>query len=150
MAAILYFAAMVGWLTQKDRPSRLLWTAACAFYLAHLVAAFSFYHHWSHAAAYTETARQTFEVFGLRWGGGLYFNYVFTAVWIADVLRWWCGIDRYRSRRALTTAIHSFFAFMFFNATVVFVGGWTRWLAVAAMAALAVLVARASACQGAD
>ena len=31
------------------------------------------------------SARQTAEVFGLDWGGGLYVNYAFTAAWVADV-----------------------------------------------------------------
>lgn len=34
-------------------------------------------------ALYQETAQLTAEVFGVNWGGGLYFNYVFTAVWVA-------------------------------------------------------------------
>ena len=145
IAAALYVAATASWLTRRDRLSRAAWTAACVLYLAHAAAAFQFYHGWSHRAAYRQTAEQTFEVFGLRWGGGLYFNYVFTAIWVVDAMWWWRGIDRYRRRpRAVATTVHAFFAFMFFNATVVFAAGWTRWLGLSAAAALAILWRRST------
>ena len=104
------------------------------FHVAHSAAAFHVYHGWSQAAAYRDTARQTLEVIGVDWGGGLYFNYAFTAAWAADVL----------SKRRLTTSrwripLHAFFAFMWFNATVVFGRGAIRWAGVAAAAGLAML-----------
>jgi hypothetical protein len=140
VAAGLYVAAVAGWLARRDRSSRAAWTAACGFYLVHVAAAFHFYHAWSHAAAYRETARQTAAVFGVNWGGGLYFNYAFTAIWIADVLWWWRGLEAYRRRpRWVTAAVHTFFAFMFLNATVVFAQGGTRWFGVAATTLLCVL-----------
>jgi hypothetical protein len=90
------------WLKRRDPAARLAWTLACAFYLMHVAAAFQFHHHWSHLAAYRETAQQTAEVFGLNWGGGLYFNYAFTIVWIADALWWWrIGLDGYRAPPSL-------------------------------------------------
>ena len=49
--------------------------------------------------SYEATARQTAELFRIRWGGGLYFNYVFTAVWAADVLWMWAKPEAYRARR---------------------------------------------------
>ena len=131
LACIFYVAAL---LTR----SRWFWTAGLAAYLAHVAAAFNFHHHWSHAAAYRETARQTAELFGVQSGYGIYFNYFFTAVWLADVVWLWTGPASHRTRpRWISTAIHSFLAFIFFNATVVFATGWTRWLAVAATALLA-------------
>src|SRR6266700_4246784 len=39
---------------------------------SHVVSAFHFHHHWSHAAEYEETARRTAELFGVRSGAGLY------------------------------------------------------------------------------
>ena len=119
LATALYVAAVAGWLMRQDRLARVLWTAGCGLYVVHVAGAFQFYHHWSHAAAYRETARQTLEVVGLNWGGGLYFNYVFTAVWVADVIWWWRGIETYRRRpRAITIAVHTFMAFMFLNAVL--------------------------------
>lgn len=79
-------------------------------------------------------------------GGGLYFNYAFTAVWIADALWWWrAGLDGYRARsRWVTGAVHLFFGFMFFNATVVFGSAFMRWFGVASMLILAVTAASRS------
>jgi hypothetical protein len=127
-AAALYAAAIALMLLRRDSFARVAWTAGCAIFLVHVGLAFHFYHHWSHAEAYAATARQS----GIGWG--LYFNYAFAIVWVADVLWWgrlrasWIGI-----------LIHSFLAFMFFNATVVFGKGWVRWAGAVATMALAVL-----------
>jgi hypothetical protein len=130
LACVFYVAAILfRW--------RWAWTAGLTAYLAHVAAAFTFHHQWSHQAAYRETARQTGELFGVPSGAGLYFNYLFTAVWLADVVWLWVRADSYRARpRWISIAVHSFMAFMFFNATIVFASGWTRWLAVAAAIAL--------------
>ncbi len=143
VAAVLYFLSVAAWLIRRDRAARILWTIACGFYLLHVASAFQFYHHWSHAAAYAETARQTAQVFGIDWGGGLYFNYAFTVIWIADAIWWWqAGLVAYRERRRMNAAVHWFLAFMFFNATVVFASGWTRWTGVAATLVLLMIAAK--------
>ncbi len=143
VATILYVLSVGAWLIHRDRPARISWTVACAFYLIHVAAAFQFYHGWSHAAAYQHTADQTARVIGMSWGGGLYFNYVFTILWIADVVWWWRGLANYRDRPAwITATIQWFFAFMFFNATVVFASGFVRWFGVAATLVLAGLALR--------
>lgn len=114
-----------GW----DRAARAAWTAGCVSLLAHSASAFHFYHGWSHDAAHLDTARQTNEVFGLDWGGGLYVNYALLAAWVIDVSWWWLrGLDSYRRRPwPLTAAWHGFLLFIFFNATVVFKSGPARW-----------------------
>lgn len=111
-----------------DAGARLAWTAACVSLFAHVACAFHFYHGWSHGAAYRDTARQTDEVFGLGWGGGLYVNYALLALWVADVCWWWLGgLDAYRRRPwPLAAAWHAFLLFIVFNATVVFEGGFVR------------------------
>jgi len=121
----LYAIAVALLLLRRERLGRGAWTAGCAIFLVHVAFAFQFYHHWSNAEAYAATARQS----GVGWG--LYFNYAFAIVWVADVLWWgrprasWIGV-----------LIHSFLAFMFFNATVVFGKGWVRWAGVAATGVL--------------
>src|SRR5215207_6206096 len=70
----------VGW----NQVARLAWTVACVALLAHVACAFHFYHGWDHESAYLDTARQTNEVFGLNWGGGLYINYALAAGWVLD------------------------------------------------------------------
>jgi hypothetical protein len=143
LATLLYIAALVVWLTargQRHRQiARVMWTAGCLFYLAHVYGAFQFVHGWSHAAAYAETARQTEEVFGLHWGGGIHFNYAFTILWPADVIWWWTDSEGYGRRpRWVSTSVHAFLAFMFFNGAVVFASGPVRWLGVGATVLLLV------------
>jgi hypothetical protein len=115
---------------RQKRWVRLAWTIGCAALLAHFMAAFQFYHGWSHKSAYVETARQTAEVFAINWGGGLFINYAVAGLWIVDVAWWWvAGIGSYRRRPWLLTLMwHGFLIFILFNATVVFKNGWVRWI----------------------
>lgn len=122
------------------RRARWAWTLGCACFLAHVVCAFSFFHGWSHAEAYRETARQTAELTGLRWGGGLFLNYLLTVAWVADVGRWWLRSAECALRPAWLAALwHGFFFFLVFNGTVVFGRGPVRWLGFAICALLGVL-----------
>src|SRR5687768_3073740 len=68
---------------------RPLNTLGCAVFLTHVACAFHFYHAWSHSAAYADTARQTAELTGWDSGTGLYINYFFVLVWIADAASSW-------------------------------------------------------------
>jgi hypothetical protein len=121
-----------------DRWARLAWTIGCAALVAHFLAAFKFYHAWSHASAYSETARQTAEVIRINWGGGLFINYAVASLWAADVAWWWfAGLDAYRRRPWwITLTWHSLLIFIIFNATVVFKEGMTRWLGLPVCLAL--------------
>jgi hypothetical protein len=116
-----------------DSAARVVWTIACVSLVAHFISAFQFYHAWSHTAAYRDTARQTEELFGLDWGGGLFINYALLIAWIVDIAWWWrSGIDSYRKRPRLLVALwHGLFLFIIFNATVVFADGIARWAGLA-------------------
>jgi len=121
--------------------ARLAWTGGYLAFLVHVICAFHFYHHWSHAAAYEATAQQTAEVAGQRWGAGLFANYAFALVWGADVLSWWLSLESYRARpRLIGCAVQGFLAFIAFNATVVFGAGVIRWLGLGACVLLAGLL----------
>jgi len=125
--------------------ARWVSTIGCLSLVAHTVCAFHFYHDWSQASAYREVERQTAEVTGSAWGGGLFINYAFQALWMADVIWWWRGLEMYRQRPWLITAAwHGIFIFMLFNATVVFKTGLVRWLGVGLFLALALLWWRSS------
>ena len=134
--AILY--ALSRGRSRWDSLARAAWTAACAALLAHVACAFHFKHGWSHEAAHRDTARQTAEVFGLDWGGGLYVNYALAALWVADVCYWWFGGLRAYRRRPwpLVVAWHAFLLFIVFNGTVVFAAGFVRWAGLFLCAAL--------------
>ena len=116
--------------SDADWWTRLAWTIGCAALIAHFASAFQFYHAWSHASAYVDTARQTAEVFKINWGGGLFINYAVATLWFADVAWWWfAGLDAYRRRSWLITLLwHGFLIFIIFNATVVFKDGLVRWI----------------------
>jgi hypothetical protein len=125
-----------------DRAARLLWALGFAAFAVHVACAFHFVHGWSHADAYRQTARQTAELTGVASGFGLYLNYAFLAAWAADVARTWRR-PRPRPRiRWAPASLHAFLAFMWFNATVVFPTGPTRWAGVVAFALLAGLLWR--------
>ncbi|QDU35916.1 hypothetical protein Mal4_01980 [Maioricimonas rarisocia] len=108
----------------------LLWTAGGLLNLLHVLAAFHYVHDWDVAAAWDHVARQTAAVTGWHWGGGLYVNYAFTLLWLADVAVTW---QAYRRNRLLPRwyvgSLHAVFAFMVLNATVVF--GPPVWRVVA-------------------
>jgi hypothetical protein len=140
IALALAVAAMAARIADRNRPARLAWSVGCLAYLAHVVCAFHFYHDWSHSNAYAATARDTAALFGLDWGGGLYVNYGFTLVWIADVVWWWVRPASYETRpRWANVAVYGFFAFMAFNGTVVFASGPTRWIGLAACMAVSLV-----------
>ena len=124
----------------RDRLSaaRWWWTAGCALFLVHVVCAFHFYHDWSHARAYEETARQVGETMGMRSGNGIFVSYAFTLLWLFDVVWWWMkGAQSYRQRPKWLMAMwQGFFFFIVFNGTVVFESGLVRWFGVLLCSAL--------------
>jgi hypothetical protein len=114
-----------------DSFARIFWTFGAIALVAHVICAYQFFHHWSHASALQETARQTFEVYGFHWSGGIYINFLLMAAWCADAIWWWRGLETYRSRSEIISGIwHFFLLFIFFNATVIFAGGLLRWIGI--------------------
>lgn len=116
--------------------ARALYAAGALLLALHTIAAFEIAHGWSHASAYTETARQTFAMTGIASGAGLYLNYLFIAVWMADAAWWGFSPRAFAARpRALDAGLFLFFAFMFVNGAVVFATGPMRIAGAAAVAA---------------
>jgi len=129
-----------------DEVARTAWTVGCVSILIHVACAFHYYHNWSHAAAYRETARQTAELTGFDWGGGLFINYALVAGWIIDLIWWRRGLDAYRNRPTWLAAIwQGFLIFIIFNATVVFKTGPLRWIGLGLCLWIAILWLRAPA-----
>ena len=86
VSVLLFFGTLITWVLQTkssrwERRLRVTWTFGFLLFVAHVVAAFHFHHHWSHRAALAETACQTRDLLGLEFGVGLYFNYLFLLVW---------------------------------------------------------------------
>ena len=100
---------------------RILYTWGCVMCWLHIAVAFHLAHGWSHAAAWEHVEQLS------GFGAGLYVNYLFAVVWLADVLWAWVSLDGYLNRpRWMSWCIHGFMGFIVFNATVVFGTGFTR------------------------
>ncbi len=136
-ALLCYGAVLCGWAQGELSPrqlryARYLWTLGCVLFIVHMLAALHYYHHDSHAEAVAHTTEQTERVVGVRFSGGIYFNYLFAAVWLMDVLWWWLAPQQHAKRPAWQTwLIHGYLFFIAFNSTVVFADGPIRWLGVA-------------------
>jgi len=117
--------------TPRGRAARRLWALGWAAYVVHVVTAFHFAHHWSHAHAVEHVRAAS------GWGEGIYFSHLFTAVWTVDVLWWWARPAAYAARPAwVGRGLHGFMAFIVFTGTVVFEAGVSRWLGVGVFALL--------------
>jgi len=87
--------ALAEWLRwrhpSRGGQARAAWTAGAALTALHALAVFHYVHHWSQDAAVEHTARQTAALTGFHWGGGLYVNYAFIALWVSDAVFWFQG-----------------------------------------------------------
>jgi hypothetical protein len=118
----------------SDRLARAIWTLGIALAFVHVVLAFQLVYGWDHEAAVAATVQQTADRFGQGWRGGIYVNYAFLAIWLADVSWWWLAPASRASRSPkLETARFGFFAFMFFNGAVVFASGIGRLIGIASV-----------------
>jgi hypothetical protein len=105
---------------------RLFYTWAFLLFLLHIAVAFNVRHQWSHEKAFDHV--ETVSGFG----PGIYVNYLFAAIWLADVVWAWVALDHYLNRpRWLSWSVLAFMAFIVFNAAVVF--GTGNWRIVSAV-----------------
>jgi hypothetical protein len=113
------------------------WAAGAILCAIHAAVAFPARYAWSHDAAVRATAAQTEAVLGVGWGGGIYVNYVFIAVWIAEAIWWRLGPDSYFARpRDLTAILRAFYFVVLANAAVVFAAPARRGAGALLIAAL--------------
>jgi hypothetical protein len=95
--------------------ARIIWALGSLLLLLHIAVAFHLGHDWSHEAAWEHTR----QVGG--YGDGIFVNYAFALVWLADAAWAWVSVRSYLTRpRWLHWTIHGFLAFVVFNAAVVF------------------------------
>ncbi len=120
------------WLTLYPRRLRLrhwLFGLSAAVFLAHVILAFHVFYDWSQTTALADVRRQTRAVTGFDWSIGLWINYAFALLWLAEALGLWLAPIRHAERpRSVTWLVRGIFWFMAFNGAVVFVKGPQRWL----------------------
>ncbi len=113
------------------------WVLGAGLCTVHITLAFAARHHWSHASAVRETARQTGAVYGVDWGGGVYVNYVFLAAWWVEAWWWRMRPAGFFGRpAALTWALRAFYGAIVVNAAIVFANVERRALGAALVGAL--------------
>ena len=115
--------ACANWLRTPclQRAARVVWSIGGVALLAHGLLALHIVHSWDHEDAYRAVAAATYAQTGLDWGGGLYINHAFSALWLVDAATWWLAPRRYERRsRWLDGAIQFLFLFIFVNATIIF------------------------------
>ena len=125
-------------------PSWAWWTFTLGLALAvgHTLLSFGIVHGWAHDDAVRATAAQTEQVFGVAVGWGVYVNYLFFAVWFADVV-WWRLAPRHYVRPAMSSwALRAFYFIVIFNAAVVFAAGPRRVLGLAIVGWLTLIWSR--------
>jgi hypothetical protein len=134
VALLLYFlgaaARFLPYRAGKNRlrsTARALWMLGGILYVAHVAAAFHAYHNWSHQEAFDHVAAETERMFGWRFGGGIYFNYVFGALWLIDIAHWSGRGKQSILAKWLTRTIHFFLLFIVFNGLAVFKDDGLRW-----------------------
>ena len=122
-----YFTGAFLLLRGNRRIAKWVWGSGCDFNTLHILVAFHFTHGWSHAAAVEHVARQSEAVIGTPFGAGIWFNYVFTVLWIVDASWLWLKPESYtRRKKWVAWAIHGFLFFMVVNAAVVFAPDMVR------------------------
>jgi hypothetical protein len=113
------------------RAARWCWSWALLCFLVHVALAFHYYHDWSHRNAFQHTR----EVSGV--GEGIYASYLFTCLWVGDVIWWWLAPSSYAQRPEwVKRTLHVWMLFIVFNGTVVYESGAVRWLSLLAFAVL--------------
>jgi hypothetical protein len=119
---------------ESDRLARAAWTIGIVFAAIHVGLAFQWVYHWNHEAAVEATVKQAAARFGWGWRGGIYVNYVFLAMWLADVSWWWMAPATHATRPLqMERARLVFFTFMFLNGAVIFASGIGRLAGIASV-----------------
>ena len=124
-----------------QRAARWLWTIGCVVFLIHIAAAFHLVHGWSHAAAHEHVLNRTRDSTGLVSGMGLYVNYGFALLWVADTILWWRNLN-WVERPIPFRIVQGIFAFLMLQSTAVF--GPSLWTPVVAVVLILLIALRRS------
>lgn len=144
-SARLFVACYVGRIcidaaTRRDarsqRIARWLWTLGCLICVAHVALSFHLVHDWSLSSAYEHVLKRTQETTGIASGFGLYVNFAFVLLWLADTILWWRNLN-WTEQRIPYWIVQGVFAFLTIQATAVF--GPSFWIPITAAVALTLI-----------
>ncbi len=147
LSMLLFVATLLAWLIARQQPRiqvivSAMWTLSFLLFLAHVMSSFHFVHQWSHRNAYLATAKETHELMGVEFGGGVYFNYVFLVAWAVHVgCTWFPAAANHPVTRTLLQLCLLYMLFIAFNGVIVFKAGWLRAAGIAATVVLLVVAA---------
>ncbi len=121
---------------RRTRPqiAKAVWAIGAVVLFAHILWTLLAVHHGRLHEAFEHTADQTERVIGVRIGAGLYVNFAMLLIWAGDAIAWVTVPSWNQIRQKLVISLHAVFAFLFFNATVVFGTTPARWLGIVAIA----------------
>ena len=126
--------------TATNRMIAWLWRSGALFAIAHSVGSLMTFHHGSQAAALESTAAQTEQLLGFRFGAGLYVNYLFVVVWLADAALRLIAPSRYALLPTwYRTLVIGFLVFIAINGAIVFKTGWIRMVGIGCVCMLGML-----------
>jgi hypothetical protein len=130
----------------RDEQARTTFTLGVLALLLHTGLALHGRHAWSQADAMHAIARQSAEVTGIAFGGGLFVNYAFVAFWLAEAFWWWRAPSGFLARSARARwSSRAVYLFMFANGAIVFGHGPVRVFGTIAILAVCVCWYRARA-----
>ena len=113
----------------------MVWTAGAALLAMHIAVALHVRHGWSHASTMRAVEEQARAVYGVGWGGGVWFNYLFLLAWMAEAI-WWRAVpsDYLHRRLEVTMLLRAFYALILINGAIVFAAPARRPAGVIAVA----------------
>jgi hypothetical protein len=115
-----------------------VWTAGGVLLAVHVAIAVLVHHGGSHASVVRSVEEQTREVYGVGVGAGVWINYLFVSVWLAEAAWWRHDPGGFLGRPvAVTALVRAFYFLILVNGTVIFAAPPRRLLGAALMAVLA-------------
>jgi hypothetical protein len=118
----------------------ILWFSGALLALAHSVGAMITFHHGNQLAAFESTAKQTEQLLGFRFGAGLYVNYLFVIVWLADAAIRLLLPKHYPDfPNWYRYGVTGFLVFIAINGAIVFQASWTRYVGIGCLLFLGTL-----------
>ena len=124
---LLLARQIMGW-RAGERLARWCWTLGFAALVGHFLTAYG-QMGWSHAAVVAHTARETEQVLGWRFSGGVWGNYLFALLWGLETVRQWTRRGRLTGTSRWIFCLYGYLLVVVVNGAIVFAMGPIRVVA---------------------